>query len=700
MGCLIQEMYNQFYSLSSLLTTTEPVKLLAESARDATMSPVDGNGSLVADMDTSKKRDESALLGQRSLEHHIDPVFLLPECFKGVNHLQIDPESLKEKPIRRSALYYQEKASTTNSLTISKISGGEATGVLSFLPKINHLKLVGIILTDDKWNGYPTGLETLHIIDCVIVKNLMKGWLKALKATLHNVKVIRSYDREQVGYKISLCYLIKSLPHLRSVIVDRVISIKADYYCLLDDYDLNSCDDPDDDPLVYLENNAKRAIKTLVVRKVPTDNESVSSFYQQHQLWQFKNLQHLRIILPVDEKVMLRLQSISRFQTLDVFCYPAPKEPNNILLLNDDCLVKILSYLKLKDWIELSYTNTRFYQLLCQYIYPNRVIRLEKGALNDKYNYTQEKEVLKRIGLHVKSLSVSTDYQHRVKHFTQLKTLHLEHMEVDKYFTNEEYFDFIPAGLQKLSIIWVYMYEYTTYYYEELDFSDRKVYSFKNLFSKLSPTLMSLCMTDDFDKVKCLKELNQIRQLTLKDYQGDSIRTFLLKNKNHLEWLSIEFNNNSEFKLVALPKLKVIRLNLQSQNVVGLSPDALPSLKEIRITFSHDLNVEVQSSFLHIISSFTNLKILSVTITTSRRGELSWLYPLKNLNRLNLVLKADLFLNREDLFKLLVELPKLKALTTNTNCWSEELEEELRQFLIVERRKIDLIINTKVVLSS
>lgn len=179
-----------------------------------------------------------------------------------------------------------------------------------------------------------------------------------------------------------------------------------------------------------------------------------------------------------------------------------------------------------------------------------------------------------------------------------------------------------------------------------------------------------------------------------------TIRTFLLKNKNHLEWLSIEFNNNSEFKLVALPKLKVIRLNLQSQNVVGLSPDALPSLKEIRITFSHDLNVEVQSSFLHIISSFTNLKILSVTITTSRRGELSWLYPLKNLNRLNLVLKADLFLNREDLFKLLVELPKLKALTTNTNCWSEELEEELRQFLIVERRKIDLIINTKVVLSS
>lgn len=88
-------------------------------------------------------------------------MFHFPEPTDGVQKLQIDSNLLQEIPLSAESLYYKQKATTVNSLTILGISEEDTKAALSMFPDLKHLKLIGISLTDDEWTGYPTALETL-----------------------------------------------------------------------------------------------------------------------------------------------------------------------------------------------------------------------------------------------------------------------------------------------------------------------------------------------------------------------------------------------------------------------------------------------------------------------------------------------------------------------------------------------------------
>lgn len=72
---------------------------------------------------------------------------------------------------------------------------------------------------------------------------------------------------------------------------------------------------------------------------------------------------------------------IEEFRNVKIEFEPLNGAPNStdrplILMLNDDCLIEIFSYLREPSWISLEKTHTRFKELLCQYIYPKMDIQL------------------------------------------------------------------------------------------------------------------------------------------------------------------------------------------------------------------------------------------------------------------------------------------------------------------------------------
>lgn len=154
-------------------------------------------------------------------ERYLDPVFHFPEPTDGVQKLQIDSNLLQEIPLSAESLYYKQKATTVNSLTILGISEEDTKAALSMFPDLKHLKLIGISLTDDEWTGYPTALETFQFIECRVSEKVVESWLKAIATTLQGIHVRRSKYKITMGGG-SICDLVRlqSVPLLRNVSLD------------------------------------------------------------------------------------------------------------------------------------------------------------------------------------------------------------------------------------------------------------------------------------------------------------------------------------------------------------------------------------------------------------------------------------------------------------------------------------------------
>lgn len=366
----------------------------------------------------------------------MEPVFHFPEPTDGVQKLQIDSNLLQEIPLSAESLYYKQKATTVNSLTILGISEEDTKAALSMFPDLKHLKLIGISLTDDEWTGYPTALETFQFIECRVSEKVVESWLKAIATTLQGIHVRRSKYKITMGGG-SICDLVRlqSVPLLRNVSLDNYkycyfgeIRETLEYFCC---FDLR-------DHLSSLVQHSKHTLKTLIIQNSPEHKKDMQLF------WEMKQLRHLRIINPVDEDVLFQLQSMRRLMSLDVHCYLPPKKQNKILhILNDDCLIKIFSYLKLKDWVALTRTNSRFNKVVCQYVYPRQVIRLNEIDLKE----SERSGVLQQIGAYCKFSHLGAREIHLLKHFTKLEVLNVEHR---KFHETEQ--KSIPNGLRKLSL--------------------------------------------------------------------------------------------------------------------------------------------------------------------------------------------------------------------------------------------------------
>lgn len=495
----------------------------------------------------------------------------------------------------------------------------------------------------------------------------MESWLKAIATTLQGIHVRRSKYKITMGGG-SICDLVRlqSVPLLRNVSLDNYkycyfgeIRETLEYFCC---FDLR-------DHLSSLVQHSKHTLKTLIIRNSPEHKEDMQLF------WEMKQLRHLRIINPVDEDVLFQLQSMRRLMSLDVHCYLPPKKQNQILhILNDDCLIKIFSYLKLKDWVALTRTNSRFNNVVCQYVYPRQVIRLNEIDLKE----SERSGVLQQIGAYCKFLHLGAREIHLLKHFTKLEVLNVEHR---KFHETEQ--KSIPNGLRKLSL------EFDEWE-DDFEYEDNPsvTYSFKDLFRRLNLTLTILHMSDDMDKLKCLKYLNHVRELTILNYSGRSIRTFLEKNKNHLERLELQFGSSrkKEFlELCALPKLKILELNDLNRKV-NLFPAAYPSLEQINISFDSKLSPESRNTILNGISRFTNLNKLRIVPGVgygSCMSDWKWLYPLKNL------VKLTVFIQEEELQSILIQLPKLETIEWWHGSMTFECEDSLRKFLKEENRTVN-----------
>lgn len=608
----------------------------------------------------------------------VDGIFeqAVTDHFSFGNALYIDAQSLRECPVAENKKIYQQLGKFVTTVTLSGVTEENARLIFAHFKYIRELTLHKVVFLGEEIKGYPTRIERFQIIDCRIHETQIKKWFKRISHTLISIQVSRSNCKFPIGGSGSISSLIRMLPnvaHIRireagylrftttSKSLTRLELVGSNCYILENvpalrylSYDAPfstySCIDPAQTFLHKL--NCRETLRWLMLRQCPDDYEV---------LLLFKNLSYLRIVESVEPEVIMTLQGLENLKELDVHSFLPPDEDNLILTsLNDDCLLKVLSYLSQQDWISVGKAHSRFNHLVCDYMIPRANIAVDDDFLC-QYPLDERRDVYRMIGRHAKSLKFSCTqiqaWERVIPNFKRLTKLQI----FGRKSMAKDHLNLIPDGLQVLRIV------------------SSKQHSLKRLFKRLNPTLKTLDINGQFDTSDLL-ELHQLREFKWDGFERD-VNSSLGQNKN-LERLEMSLTRGAavpeDFVISPLKNLKVLHLHFLYFNI-ELKPKDFPSLEEIYVSFAPISRV------IETVSSFYNLK--SLFISTFETWEIRKLHPLKNLKRLEIDGKP---VDEEGLLYIIRQIPPLVHLKTPNSCYSLKFEIDLQRLLTEERRMINL----------
>lgn len=601
----------------------------------------------------------------------------------------IDAISLYECPLKDNPEIYSPLGASVTSLTLTEISEEDVLAIFPMFTCIRHLSLKGLtLLGDTAARKYPAQLQSLSLVDCRINKDLLLSWFYASGSTLTKIEVCRSHYKLSLDHEGSLSepQFIRLLPNVRHlklkesgflkfasctsseefsrlelvakkcILTGKLLFLKYLSFDVLDRVD---------EMLEQLD--CKDTLHTLILRNCP---RNIAIFNE------LTNLRHLRIINGVQQEVMDKLKLIPNLQTLDldVHCtYPAAE--NQLLMLDDDSLIHILSYLSLDDWISVRQTDSRLDGIVRQHMFPSAQVKIDDKFLQ-KYPLDQRLGLYKCLGQHVRSLLLSCeDLQRVLPHFVCLRKLYMPHRQDDA-----EALSLIPDGLRQLDL-----------------FIHHENQSLAPLFQRLNRTLTSLEVCGPFDLAD-LKELHHIREIKLGGLTSSYIdlEPFLRQNEDHLErfevkfyepeedddeyYLTGAFDDTVQFSLIPLRRLRVLRLDSLSKRMT-LNPRDFPRLEELRLSFENYVSHTIASPLIENVLGFSTLKTLHI----NGLGDYRQLYRLQNLRCLEIY---EEFLPEEVVLEIFANLPMLERLGTENDTFS--LHFELSMQSIMRGRSCDV----------
>lgn len=146
----------------------------------------------------------------------------------------------------------------------------------------------------------------------------------------------------------------------------------------------------------------------------------------------------------------------------------------NILELNDDCLVHILGYLSLNEWIRLSKVDERFYMIITTYVLRNRDVCLRE--IREIHSVRSVFQWFVPYAAHLIAASTDVQYKHEDKSRTEelfdlmwehcnerkLRSLQIGIEQIEIRVGSIERFAMKLHGLKNLEIYSTRRYFYTT----------------------------------------------------------------------------------------------------------------------------------------------------------------------------------------------------------------------------------------------
>lgn len=303
---------------------------------------------------------------------------IVNEYIKAGEFITIDGQFLEQYPVAKNRELYAEFKLAT-SLKLVKVPERKIASLFACFAKIKRLTMIGILILEDI-KSFPIPLEALVLIHCWIEFHYFKEWILRSRDTL---KLLHTKSKDTHYLKINpknyleLDDFVRSCSHLTSLLIETdgvgvrwsgenfsFIKIEAKLHITpLNRYMHSLYFDAPVDIVSCKELNKLINLRSLTIRNwCPVLN-----------LRPFTSLSYLKVIKTVEVKHKKKIDEL-KIKTVDLH-YSKPPQPRNLILnLNNDCLLKVLEYVPIKDCVALAKAHRHFDQLVIAHKFTELVV--------------------------------------------------------------------------------------------------------------------------------------------------------------------------------------------------------------------------------------------------------------------------------------------------------------------------------------
>lgn len=540
--------------------------------------------------------------------------------------LQIEPCCLQKHSLYADKDFYVKYGSKNKCLHLLSLRQSEANQILQFFTEITRLVLFNMEILEDL-DTFPTKLYKLNIFDCVIERLVLEKWFTATASTL------RMFTMENVTHSFPLRGNVGRLgkPLLMNNF-EQIYEIKIRGESL--NLNMNNCDvdslfiQSNDIVNCKFGNVEAQYLDWLVPNpeSLLSDNSglrtslTVLTLYNWNHsmdLTKFECLEYLQVLSKVDPIFKPEIEKLRIKDVLVTYIdsNPDPKlpeEPNLMFeLLNDDCLLEIMSFLTVPQWMTFGEVHPRSEWVVTNYKYP----RAEITTTNCVYQITKSHffDICPFISRFVLQ---SASFVNHLQMFIQLTTL-----TIRSFIITKEMADQLPTDLEKLCL--------NNNYEKDLNLSP--------YFQKINTTLRVLEVRSLPDNGQCLMELRQLREIKIVVTRSFEQLPLILKQNTSLERVDIRLKwFISEEICDAIASLRHLNdLNISLDNFMGeFKEHFIGLLKKIGPQLTK-LSVDINyGSF--IFADLPNIKELIVNVEGGLKWAVEGICTLKSLRKLRI----------------------------------------------------------------
>lgn len=301
---------------------------------------------------------------------------------------------------------------------------------------------------------------------------------------------------------------------------------------------------------------------------------TINGWVPESDLTDFKSLETIKILTKVDPRFKSQIDSLKTKKMVVTYESPPdiPDEPNLIFdLLNDDCILEILSFLTVPQWMTFGEVHPRAEWVVTNYKYhrtPFTLANYRDSRISDNHLFN----ICPFVSNIELEFSLFIEYPTK---FTQLTALTLLSFTITKEMVVK-----LPDELEELRL--------GNSYEKGLDLSP--------YFARINSTLRVLELDSLPKNAQFLMELKELREIKMNVEIGCDHFPCFIKQNTGLERVHIGSGISSDYirretwnAIECLPKLKDLRLNcwdFMSDNMLGFFEKIGPQLKKLFVVIN------------------------------------------------------------------------------------------------------------------
>lgn len=330
-------------------------------------------------------------------------------------------------------------------------------------------------------------------------------------------------------------------------------------------------------------------------------------------------------------------------------------DPNLISTLNDDCLLKILSFLDLNEVMTFKNVCKKFEDVAEVHCKHQRTLDFSKIKSKNKLTLMDVKNILDHVGNHIQNLSISSDkfnnqrvLQLLPKHLKNVVSLKLTGFKSDKVFWRQ-----MRNVLLKL---------------ESLDVSDNRNLNEDFLNCLKGKCLRKLNLSSSVLNGNCLRNLKSITDLNISEcdnISGKNLKEFAKLNEG-LKTLDISkcsnlYGNDVNDILVKLLQLETLSLNNYYIDEVnsGVSIPNLNKLVNLKHLHVHNIYYPPTDQLLKTINVENVIETLNISYGQLVQTSVNAIFTMRHLKKFVMNFKYSL---PDDLVEYLLTMERLEEI--------------------------------------